>query len=112
MSRASSSNDLSEWPDDLIELRANSHSNYIPLKALVSHNTSRLFHDVYDGVQQFMGSRISNNYNNGWLRAVLFILPDYRVRICEIVGAEQEVTVKLAKDANFVNARLHCLLQG
>jgi len=112
MSRLSSNNDLSEWPADLMELRPNSHSNYVPLKTLVAHNTSRLFHDVYDGIEQFMGTRISNNYNNGWIGAVLFILPDYRVRICDIGGAEQELTVKLLKDAGLINARIHCLVEG
>lgn len=47
-----------------------------------SHNTKRIFRDVYDGIEQYIGDKISNN--SGWVRAVLFVLPDYRIRICEL----------------------------
>jgi hypothetical protein len=51
----SSNNDWSDWPVNLIELRSSSGRNYIPPKALASHNTNRIFHDVFDGIEQYYG---------------------------------------------------------
>jgi hypothetical protein len=112
MGRVSSNNSFSEWPTELLELRPGSHQNYLNPKALVAHNASRIFHDQYDGIRQYMGMNISFNYNNGWIGAMLFILPDYRIRIREIVGDQHELTVKTEKADSLMGTRLHCLVDG
>src|ERR1051325_11761503 len=84
MGRLSSNNLLSEWPTEIIELRPSSHQNYLNPKPLVSHAATRIFHDQYDGIREYVRTNISFNYNNGWIGAMLFILPDYRLRIREI----------------------------
>jgi hypothetical protein len=112
LSRMSSNNFLSDWPAELLELRPHAHQNYLNPKPLVAHNTSRIFHDQYDGIRQYLGTKVSFNYNNGWIGAMLFILPDYRIRIREIVGEHEELTVKTEKNDSLIGARLHCLADG
>jgi hypothetical protein len=112
MGRMPSNNAVSEWPAELLELRPSSHANYVNPKPLVAHNVPRLFHDQYDGMQRFMRIKISYNYNNGWIGAMLIILPDYRLRIREIVGQEQLLTIKTDIKGSFTGARLHCLTEG
>jgi hypothetical protein len=110
LSRMCSNNFLSSWPAELLELRPHAHQNYLNPKPLVAHNTSRIFHDQYDGIQQYLGTKVSFNYNNGWIGAMLLILPDYRIRIREIIGEQQELTVKTEKKDSLMGARLHCLV--
>ncbi len=43
---------------------------------------------------------------------MLFVLPDYRVRIHKIEASEQTLSVKLEKERSFTGARLHCLVDG
>jgi hypothetical protein len=112
LARMSSNNIMSDWPAELLELRSSSHANYLNPKALVAHGASRVFHDQYDGIQQYMGAKVSFNYNNGWIGAMLFILPDYRIRIQEVVGEGKLVIVKTEKDNSLLGARLHCLVEG
>lgn len=108
--RLSSNNLWSDWPIDLLELRSASGANYIPPKALVSHNTKRVFRDVYDGIEQYMGDKISNN--SGWLRAMVLVLPDYRVRINEVACDKQQLILKLTRDEKLVDLRVHGLIDG
>src|SRR5438552_4690138 len=84
MGRLPSNNIASEWPTDIFELRPNTHVNYLNPKTLVAHNAAAVFRDQYDGIQRYMQVKVSYNYNNGWIGAMLFVLPDYRVRIHEI----------------------------
>jgi hypothetical protein len=93
-----------------MELRAASHSNYIPLEPLVSYNIQRVFRDAYEGIQDYMGTRVSHDYNNAWLGAVLVILPDYRIRIREIVHNEEQVKVKFEMRKVAEDVRVHCLI--
>jgi len=109
--RLSSNNPWSDWPIDLLELRSMGGANYIPPKALVSHNMKRVFRDVYDGIEQYMGDKISNN--SGWLRALLLVLPDYRVRISGIVCGKPDVlTIRLERDEGLADLRVHGLIDG
>src|SRR5262249_10321113 len=77
-----------------------------------AHKASRIFHDQYDGIRQYLGTKISFNYNNGWIGAILVILPDYRIRIREIVGEQQELIVRTEKKDALKGARIHCLVDG
>jgi hypothetical protein len=43
---------------------------------------------------------------------MLCILPDYRIRIREILGSQHELTIKTDKDASLKGLRLHCLVDG
>ena len=107
-----SNNPMIAWPAEMLALRPSSHSNYLNPSALVAHDCSRIFHDQYDGIRQYTGTNISFNYNNGWIGAILFVLPDYRVRIHKIEASEQTLSVKLEKEQSFTGARLRCLVDG
>lgn len=109
--RISSNNIWSDWPVDLVDGHSGSGgSNYVAPEVLVSHNAPRVFHDVFDGIKQYMGDDISNN--SGWLRALLFVLPDYRLRIREIAGDQNLVSVKLMTNMPLDDIRAHCLVEG
>jgi hypothetical protein len=107
-----SNNAFADWPIEVLDLRPNSHANYFNPSALVAHDGPRIFHDQYDGIRQFIGTNVSPNYNNGYIGAVLVVLPDYRIRIDKIAAQEHMLTVRLEKEASFSEARLHCLLDG
>lgn len=108
--RLSSNNDWSDWPIDLLELRSMGGGNYISPRTLVSHNTRRVFRDVYDGIEQYTGDKIS--YNSGWLRALLLVLPDYRVRISEVAYDNKQLILRLMRDEKLVDLRVHGLIDG
>jgi hypothetical protein len=110
--RMPSNNHLSDWPAELLELRPAAHQNFHNPKSLVAHGTSRLFHDQYDGIFQYMGTRVSTTYNNGWIGAMLFILPDYRIRVRQIVAEGQELTVRTERNGSLIGAQLQCLVDG
>src|SRR5262249_765910 len=112
LSRRASNSDLSPWPADVTELRGASHSNYIPLEPLVSYKTQRIFHDAYEGIQDYMGTRVSYDYNNAWLRAVLVVLPDYSIRIREIAQKEQQLSVSFDRREGTPDLRAHCLIES
>lgn len=112
MGKLPSNNIVSEWPTDIFELRPNTHTNYLNPKTLVAHNAAAVFRDQYEGIQRYMRVKISYNYNNGWIGAMLFILPDYRVRIHEIASDPQCLTVKLMKNAAPTDLRLRGLVEG
>ena len=111
-SKMPSKNAFSAWPAEVLELRPGSHANYINPSSLVAHDCDRIFHDQYDGIRQFIGTNVSFNYNNGYIGAILFILPDYRIRIDKITAKEHTLTVQLEKVQAFSGARLHCLVDG
>lgn len=111
-SKMPSNNPMIAWPAEMLELRPNSHANYLNPSALVAHDCPRIFHDQYEGIRQYTGANMSPNNNNGWIGAMLFVLPDYRVRISKIEASEKTLTVKLEKERSFTGARLHCLVDG
>jgi hypothetical protein len=111
-SKMPSNNLMIAWPTEMLELRPDSHANYLNPSALVAHDCPRIFHDQYDGIRQYTGTNISFNHNNGWIGAMLFVLPDYRARISKIEASENTLTVKLEKEQSFTGARLHCLVDG
>jgi hypothetical protein len=112
ISKMASNNPMTAWPTEVLELRPSSHNNYLNPSALVAHDCSRIFHDQYDGIRQYTGTNISFNFNNGLIGAMLFVLPDYRIRIRNIDASEQTLSVKLEKEQSFIGARLHCLVDG
>jgi len=110
--KMSSKNAFSAWPIEVLEVRPSSHANYINPSSLVAHDCARIFHDQYDGIRQFIGTNVSFNYNNGYIGAILLVLPDYRIRIDKITAQEHTLTVQLEKAQSFLEARLHCLVDG
>src|ERR1044071_9756921 len=107
-----SKNSLTPWPTEVLELRPQSHANYLNPAALVAHGCSRMFHDQYEGIREFVGTNVSFDYNNGLIGAMLLILPDYRIRISAVSAREHTLTVSLEKNKSFVGAELHCLVDG